>query len=96
MVISNHFKSIDAEHHPGKRHLRVALENFHIDGPHGPHQCIVFPALGNTLTTLRDLFEERALEKTLLQKFLFVIITALDFMHQAGVVHTGSVLSLYY
>ncbi|CAK1362660.1 Dual specificity protein kinase pom1 [Cercospora beticola] len=41
-----------------------------------------------TLTNLRDLFDEKALEKTLLQKFLLVIVTALDFMHQAGVVHT--------
>lgn len=92
-MISNHFKSIDAEHHPGKQHLRVALKNFHVDGLHGTHQCIVFPALGNTLGTLRDLFEERALEKTLLQTILFVIVTALDFMHQAGVVHKGPILS---
>ena len=47
------------------------------------------PALGMTLTNLRDLFDEKALEKTLLQKFLLVIVTALDFMHQVGVVHTG-------
>ncbi|KAI1839814.1 hypothetical protein JX266_013972 [Neoarthrinium moseri] len=35
-----------------------------------------------------DLFENRALDKTLLQKFLYVIVTGLDFLHQAGVVHT--------
>lgn len=96
VVISNHFKSIDAEHHPGKQHLHVALETFHVDGLHGTHQCIVFTALGNTLGTLRDLFDERALEKTLLQKFLFVIVTTLDFMHQAGVVHTGPILFSYH
>ncbi|GIZ44610.1 hypothetical protein CKM354_000780400 [Cercospora kikuchii] len=87
VAISQHLKFIDAEH-PGKSHLRIALENFQIQGPHGFHQCLVFPALGVTLTNLRDLFDEKALEKTLLQKFLLVIVTALDLMHQAGVVHT--------
>ena len=51
---------------------------------------MVFQALGMSLSSLRDLFEERAIEKTLSQKFLLVIVTALDFMHQAGVVHTGN------
>lgn len=62
---------------------------FEVQGPRCSHQCLVFPCLGMSLTKLRDLFVERALEKTLLQKFLLVIVTALDFMHQAGVVHTG-------
>lgn len=89
VAVSHHFRSIDTEH-PGKAYLRVALEDFRVEGPHGLHQCLVFPALGLSLTNLRDLFEDRALEKTLLQKFLLVIVTAMDFMHQAGVVHTGS------
>jgi hypothetical protein len=76
-AISNHLRSIDAKH-PGK-----------IRGLHGLHQCLVFPALGTSLTSLRDLLKERAIDKTLLPKFLLVIETTLDFMHQAGVVHTG-------
>lgn len=67
----------------------MSLDDFRITGPHGSHQSLVFETLGLTLTNLRDLFENRALEKTLLQKFLFVIVTSLDFLHQAGVVHTG-------
>ncbi|KAM3420658.1 hypothetical protein BST61_g3913 [Cercospora zeina] len=86
VAISKHLQSIDAEH-PGKAHLRVALADFQIRGPRGVHQCLVFPALGMSLTNLRDLFDKRALEKTLLQRFLLVIVTALDFMHQAGVMH---------
>lgn len=88
LAISHHIKSINAEH-PGKEKLRVSLDDFRIRGPHGSHQCLVFETLGLTLTNLRDLFENRVLEKTLLQKFLFVIVTSLDFLHQAGVVHTG-------
>lgn len=88
VAISHHLKGIDAEH-PGQSYLRVALEDFSVKGPHGTHQCLVFPALGMSLTSLRDLFDEGALDKTLLQRFLLVIVTALDFMHQAGIVHTG-------
>jgi hypothetical protein len=86
--ISRHIQSIDADH-PGKNHLRVALDEFRIKGPHGSHQCLIFATLGLNLTSLRDLFDDRALEKTLLQKLLLVIATALYFLHQAGVVHTG-------
>lgn len=43
-----------------------------------------------TLAHLRDLFEEQALEKVLLQKCLSAVVLGLDFLHQAGVVHTGS------
>lgn len=89
VAVSHHIKSIDAEHHPGKAHLRVALEDFEVEGPFGFHQCLVFPCLGTSLTNLRDLFDDGALDKTLLQKYLLVILTALDFMHQAGIVHTG-------
>ncbi|RMX87549.1 hypothetical protein D0869_02287 [Hortaea werneckii] len=87
-AISHYIKSIDAEHHPGKAHLRVALEDFKVEGPFGLHQCLVFPCLGTSLTNLRDLFDDGALDKTLLQKYLLVILTALDFMHQTGIIHT--------
>lgn len=69
--------------------MRIALEDFEAKGPHGVHKCLVFPCLGMSLSNLRDLFEDRSLDKTLLQKFLLMILTGLDFMHQAGVVHTG-------
>lgn len=90
LAISNHIKAIETDH-PGKERLRVALDDFRVEGPHGIHQCLVFPPLGMNLGQLRDLFEDRALEKTLLQRFLSMTILGLDFLHQAGVVHTGSV-----
>ncbi|KAL1587940.1 hypothetical protein WHR41_03408 [Cladosporium halotolerans] len=88
VAISHHFRSIDHGQHPGIAHLRVALDQFQVQSPSGTHQCLVFPALGMNLGQLRDLFEDRALDKTLLQRFLLIILTALDLMHQAGVVHT--------
>lgn len=88
VAVSHYIRSIDADH-PGRERLRVTLDEFHVKGPHGTHQCLIFPALGMTLAQLRDLFEDKALEKTLLQKFLCMVLLGLDFLHQAGVVHTG-------
>jgi hypothetical protein len=49
----------------------------------------MFPALGMSLGDLRDLYDDRALDKTLMQRFLIVVVTALYFMHEEGIVHTG-------
>ncbi|KAI6857506.1 protein kinase [Hortaea werneckii] len=89
LAISRHIKSIDAEHHPGKAHLRVALEDFEVEGPCGRHQCLVFPCLGRRLSEMRDMFDDGALDKTMLQRYLYVILTVMDFMHQVGIVHSG-------
>ncbi|KAJ4313429.1 hypothetical protein N0V84_009408 [Fusarium piperis] len=46
VAISNHIKSIDAPHHPGKQRLRVVLDNFEIEGLNGNrHHCLVFAPL---------------------------------------------------
>lgn len=77
VVISNHIKSIHAEH-PGKERLRQVLDNFQIRGP-----------LGLTCTDFRSLFPENALNVHLLRQSLLMVLLGLDFLHQAGVVHTG-------
>ncbi|KAJ4386535.1 hypothetical protein N0V93_009432 [Gnomoniopsis smithogilvyi] len=79
--------SIEAEH-PGKARLRVALDTFQIQGPHGSHQCLVFTPLGLTYTKFRTLFPNNALNKDLLQQSLLMILLGLDFLHQVGVIHT--------
>ncbi|KAH6630146.1 kinase-like domain-containing protein [Chaetomium sp. MPI-SDFR-AT-0129] len=68
--------------------LRLVLDEFRITGPHGTHQCLVFAPLGMSFTKFRNLFPERGLEKVLLQQTLLLVLLGLDFLHQAGVVHT--------
>ncbi|THY03396.1 protein kinase [Aureobasidium pullulans] len=89
LAISRHIKSFDDGIHPGKHRSRVTLDDFHVRGPHGTHRCLVFPALGRTLAQVRNVFEDRRLDKLLLQRFLYPILQGLDFLHQTGVVHTG-------
>ncbi|TQN69453.1 Serine/threonine-protein kinase SRPK, partial [Colletotrichum shisoi] len=87
-AVSRRIQSIDAEH-PGKARLRVALDSFQVAGPHGSHRCMVFAPLGLTYTTFRNLFPHNALNKDILQQSLLMILLGLDFLHQAGIVHTG-------
>lgn len=90
LEVSRHVSSIEAEHHPGKAGLRLVLRNFQITGPHGTHQCLLFTPLGLTYTEFRTLFREKGLDKDLLQQSLLLVLLGLDFLHQVGVVHTGS------
>lgn len=90
VAVSEHIKSIDEPHHPGKDRLRVVLDNFEIEGPHGSHQCLVFAPLGRSLTDFRKLFPGNSISLDLLRQILLCIVIGLDFLHQVGVVHTGT------
>jgi hypothetical protein len=91
VTISRYIKSIDAEH-PGKARLRMVLDDFQIKGPHGSHRCLLFAPLGLTYTDFRNQIPEKAFNKELLQQSLLLVLLGLDFLHQAGVVHTGRVV----
>jgi hypothetical protein len=90
LAISRHMKAADdPDGHPGVPHLRMALDDFLVEGPHASHQCLVFAVLGKTLEELRDLFNDKAFYVSLLQRYMMAIVHALDAMHQEGIVHTG-------
>lgn len=88
VVISKYLKSVDAEY-PGKQLLRLVLDDFQITGPHGTHQCLIFNPLGISFSKFRTFFPEKGLNEELLQQTLQLVLLGLDFLHQAGVVHTG-------
>ncbi|KAK1953675.1 protein kinase [Colletotrichum sublineola] len=87
LAVSSHIKSIDADH-PGKARLRTVIERFQIQGPSGHHQCLLFSPLGMTYTEFRKHFQENGISTALLRQSLLMILLGLDFLHQAGVVHT--------
>ncbi|KAL2754336.1 hypothetical protein ACRALDRAFT_1063202 [Sodiomyces alcalophilus JCM 7366] len=89
VAISNHIKNIDAPDHPGKHRLRVVLDNFEIEGLNANrHHCLVFAPLGQPLTKFRRSFPGNALDPDGLRFTLLWVIMGLDFLHQAGVIHT--------
>ncbi|KAI7349594.1 protein kinase [Hortaea werneckii] len=86
-AISHHINSIEADH-PGKQRLRVALDEFYLSHASNKHQCFVFAPLGLTYTQFRNAFSAKRLNKDILKQSLLMILLGLDFLHQAGVVHT--------
>lgn len=91
MAISHHIRSIKSEH-PGLERIRVALDDFEIEGPSGPHQCLVYTPLGMNFTEFRNRIPNQAFPADLLQQSLLMILLGLDLLHQAGVVHTGQLM----
>jgi hypothetical protein len=67
----------------------VVLDDFQITSPYGIHQCLLFAPMGLSFTKFKNLFPEKGLNKELLQQTLLLVLLGLDFLHQAGVVHTG-------
>lgn len=88
LSVSRYLKSI-REEHPGKDLLRVTVDDFQLHGLSRNHQCLLFTPLGLTFTRLRDRFPQKSLPKQLVQHSLQILLVGLDFLHQAGVVHTG-------
>ncbi|KAL2069702.1 hypothetical protein VTL71DRAFT_14381 [Oculimacula yallundae] len=87
LSVSLYLKSIEAEH-PGKGFLRLTVDNFELQGPNGTHQCLLFMPLGLSFSKLRSRFPEDSIPKQLVQHSLQILLVGLDFLHQAGVVHT--------
>ncbi|KAK7993138.1 protein kinase [Apiospora marii] len=87
VAISDHITSIESGH-IGKQRLRLVLDRFQITGSHGPHQCLVFAPLGPTLDDIRESLKPSTLQKEVIQFGMYAVLHGLDFLHQAGVVHT--------
>jgi serine/threonine protein kinase len=90
ILVSKHVQSIQAEH-PGRERLRIVVDDFEIAGPTGKHQCLLFAPQGMAYTDFRRRFPDKSINKTLLQQTLLLTLLGLDFLHQAGIVHTGIV-----
>ncbi|KAI5203990.1 protein kinase [Aureobasidium subglaciale] len=88
LAISQHIRGLEAEH-PGLERIRVAIDDFEIEGPSGNHQCLVYAPLGMNYTEFRNRMPGQILPKRLLQQSLLMILLGVDLLHQAGVVHTG-------
>ncbi|KAH7329486.1 kinase-like domain-containing protein [Stachybotrys elegans] len=88
VAVSEYLDSIDPGPHPGKQLLRLVLDHFEIPGPHGVHQCLLFDPQGISFTRFRNRFPGLGFNRKLLQWSLEQLLIGLDFLHQAGVVHT--------
>ncbi|OAA65294.1 protein kinase [Niveomyces insectorum RCEF 264] len=88
IAVAEHVATVEGEH-PGRNYIRLVQDHFRITSPYGTtHCCLVYRPLGMNFTDLRDMFPGRSLDVPLFKQTLNVVLTGLDFLHQAGVVHT--------
>ena len=89
IAIAKHVATVEGEH-PGRNYIRLVQDHFSITSSYGTtHRCLVYKPMGMNLTDLRNLFPERSLGMPLFKQTVKIILIGLDFLHQAGVVHTG-------
>lgn len=88
LEVSCHINSIEWDH-PGRRYLRLALDDFEITGVAETHQCLALPLMGVTLNEMRKMYPDKVTDKGMTALCLVIILYALDLLHHLGVVHTG-------
>ncbi|KAG8744062.1 hypothetical protein FRC10_010847 [Ceratobasidium sp. 414] len=74
--------------HPGARHLLEYYDTFEIEGPQGPHHCIVTEVLGPSLHSLR-VQSEHCLPLRIFKSSMRQVLLGLDYLHTScGIIHT--------
>ncbi|GIK01780.1 hypothetical protein Aspvir_005821 [Aspergillus viridinutans] len=85
--ISKHLKAIK-EFHGGEKYVRLVLDSFEVPGPYGVHPCLLYEPAGIDIRDYIHCLEGDALPEDLLRPTLRFILIALDYLHQANVIHT--------
>lgn len=76
--------------HPGQRFVRLITESFKITGPYGTHTCLLYPPAGLDMSDCMQCLPGETLSVPLLRAVTRNILLALDYLHQASIIHTGT------
>ena len=76
-------------HHDG--HLRVIhlLDFFVHEGPNGQHACLVYKAMGESVSRFQTRFPNQRLPLKFAKRLARQILQAIDYIHSCGIIHTG-------
>ncbi|KAK0619505.1 kinase-like domain-containing protein [Immersiella caudata] len=72
----------------GYKHICHLIDDFEHEGPNGTHVCLVFEVMGETLRSFGLWFKECMVPTSVMRKFSWHLVAALDFAHASGVIHT--------
>lgn len=79
--------------HPGLDFTRLAQDIFEIDGPSGPHYCIVTKPQGPSLRVLQETLPNAVLPKLLVKSLIHQLLFSVNWFHATcGVIHTGMLI----
>ncbi|KAB8270696.1 kinase-like protein [Aspergillus minisclerotigenes] len=87
VVISDHLKAMHSTH-AGERYVRLILDAIEISGPYGVHPCLLYEPAGIDIRDYMHCLEGDALPENLLRPTLRFVLIALDYLHQANIIHT--------
>ena len=88
METSKHLKAI-RDIHGGEKYVRLVLDSFEVSGPYGVHPCLLYQPAGIDIRDYIHCLEGDALPENLLRPTLRFVLIALDYLHEAKVIHTG-------
>lgn len=86
--ISKYLNTI-SDVHGGEKCVRLVLDSFEISGPHGTHQCLLYEPAGVDIGDFMHCLPDGALPENLLRPAVRIVLVALDYLHQANIIHTG-------
>lgn len=87
--VLNHLKSVGLSH-DGRYCVRRVCDYFEIEVPGGHHPCFVYEPLGISLSDYVDLQPSKRLDMPTVKWIATYLLLAIDYLHQSGVIHTGS------
>jgi serine/threonine-protein kinase SRPK3 len=74
----------------GSRHVMQLLDQFHIEGPNGKHECLVLEFLGPSVTDVLDQrFNDERLPGTLAKISVQQALVGLAYLHKHNIGHGG-------
>lgn len=79
----------NSKDHFGKQLVRIVMDSFEVDGPHGKHACLLYQPLGMNLTEFQNLFPGNRFPKELIQRTIQLVLISVAFLHQNNVIHSG-------
>lgn len=73
----------------GQSNVRLVVDSFQIQGPHGIHPCLLYKPAGINLADFLRFLPGGVIPCYMLKSAAYLLILALHFLHAAQVVHTG-------
>ncbi|KNG88827.1 protein kinase domain protein [Aspergillus nomiae NRRL 13137] len=87
VVISKHLQAMQSTH-GGEQYVRLILDTFEILGPYGVHPCLLYKPASIDIRDYMHCLEGDSLPENLLRPALRFVLIALDYLHQANIIHT--------
>jgi len=91
LEVYRHLAGITMEH-SGRRHIRWLEDSFKLKSRSGEHDVFVMTPLGMSLRTLQKKQKNGVFQQPLVVPALDQVLTGLNFLHEADVIHTGKYL----